>query len=112
MENNCAFCRKGECRILYGMCRNSEKCKFRNTKEEVYQARRAASLRLASLSQEQQDAIAQKYYRGRRMWCNIQPLHEKQCRWWHDSCFTCPWEDCKAGYGRIYTMEEIDNDYD
>ena len=112
MENKCAFLRNGECRILYGVCRNPEKCKFKGTKEEVYQARRAASLRLATLPQEQQEAIAQKYYRGRRMWCNIPPLHDKQCRWWHDTCFTCPWEDCKAGYGYIYTVEDIVNDKD
>ena len=112
MGNKCAFLRNGECRILYGRCCNPEKCKFKGTKEEVYLQRRAASLRLASLPQEQQEAIAQKYYRGRRMWCNITPLHEKQCRWWHDSCFTCPWEDCKAGYGDVYTVVDIVDDKD
>ena len=107
MKDKCAFNKNGGCRILYGSCRNQDGCRFKKTDDQVAESLHRAALRLAQLPQEKQDEIAQKYYCGKRAWCGwILTTKDKPCPYWGGACYTCPWEDCKAGQAVTISEEE------
>ena len=56
------------CRILIEA--NCEGCSFRKSQKEYEASMKTSYERLRGLPEEQQQAIAAKYYKNKKMWCD------------------------------------------
>lgn len=69
MNNRCfALNEYNHCQVLTVVKCPGSRCSFYKTPEQAEESRRKANARLASLEEEHQRHIADKYYRGKMPW--------------------------------------------
>ena len=69
MNDRChALQKNGKCRAIDGHCPGYELCAFYKPLKQYEQDQQLTYQRLAGLPKEQQDYIADRYYRGKMPW--------------------------------------------